>query len=56
MSDSFLEPGQHAADRSTPVPRAHRTAGVNAALWALRIFTLLLSVMVIYTFVTQLHQ
>jgi hypothetical protein len=50
----FLERDQLVADTSEPVPRAHLSPGVNAALWALRVFVLVVSFMVIYTFVAQL--
>jgi hypothetical protein len=50
----FLEPGQLADTRRTPVPRAELGGRAQAALWSLRIIVLLLVVMVGYTFVTQL--
>ena len=50
----FLEPGQLTRDRRTPVPRAELGRGAAAALWALRIIVLVLVIMVIYTFFTQL--
>ncbi len=50
----FLEPDQLSADTRRPVPRARLSPRVRAALWALRIFTLLVGAMVIYTFVQQL--
>jgi len=36
------------------VPRAQLSPRVNAALWTLRIFSLVVSAMVIYTFIHQL--
>ena len=50
----FLEPDQLVVDKSRPVPRAEISGRANAALWALRIFVLVVSAMVIYTFVSQL--
>ena len=51
---AFLEPDQLVSDTSQPVPPADLTAPVRAALWALRIFTLLLAAAVVFTFVSQL--
>jgi hypothetical protein len=51
---SFLEPKQFVGDKSIPLPRAQLGRGAGAALWALRIFVLAVSAMVIYTFVAQL--
>jgi hypothetical protein len=50
-----LEPGQLVAETSRPVPRAALTARAAAGLWALRVFVVLVSLMVIYTFIDQLH-
>jgi hypothetical protein len=50
----FLERDQLVADTSQPVPRAHLGPRASAALWGLRVFVLLVSFMVIYTFVRQL--
>jgi len=50
----FLEPDQLVIDKSHPVPRARLTPRANAALWALRVFVLIVSAMVIYTFFAQL--
>lgn len=50
----FLERDQLTSDRSRPVPRAHLSRGASFALWALRVFVLVLSAMVIYTFLAQL--
>ncbi len=50
----FLERNQLVADTSQPVPRAELGPRVNAALWGLRVFVLVVGFMVIYTFVTQL--
>jgi hypothetical protein len=51
---AFLEPDQLLSDRSRPVPRAALSPRANAALWALRVFVLIVSAMVIYTFFSQL--
>lgn len=53
LADS-LHPTQLVADTTHPVPRAQLTPRVRAALWALRIFVLLLTAMVVYTFIAQL--
>jgi hypothetical protein len=50
-----LERGQFAAETSRPVPRAALSARAAAGLWALRVFAVLVSLMVIYTFIDQLH-
>jgi hypothetical protein len=50
----FLEPDQLVVDKSRPVPRAQLSERANAGLWALRVFVLVVSAMVIYTFVSQL--
>ena len=50
----FLEPDQLDADTSVPVPRAILTGRVKLGLWALRIFVILVSIMVIYTFASKL--
>ena len=52
---ALLEPGQLAADAARPVPRAQLSGRARAGLWLLRVFALVVSVMVIYTFVSQLH-
>jgi len=50
-----LERDQTVAETSKPVPPAELSVRVVAGLWALRIFVVLVSLMVIYTFVDQLH-
>ncbi len=50
----FLERDQLVADTSHPVPRADLGLRAQAALWSLRAFVLVVSFMVIYTFVKQL--
>jgi hypothetical protein len=51
----YLERDQFRAETSRPVPPARLSARVTAGLWALRVFVVLVSVMVIYTFIAQLH-
>jgi hypothetical protein len=50
-----LARGQLVAETSRPVPRAALSARTAAGLWALRVFVVLVSLMVIYTFIDQLH-
>ncbi len=50
----FLEPDQLVIDKSRPVPRARLSPRTRLALWALRVFVLAVSAMVIYTFFAQL--
>jgi hypothetical protein len=50
-----LERGQLVTETSRPVPPAALSAGATAGLWALRVFAILVSVMVIYTFTDQLR-
>ncbi len=50
----FLERDQLVADTSVPVSPAHLSARVRAGLWILRAFVVIVSFMVIYTFVHQL--
>jgi hypothetical protein len=50
-----LERDQFVAETSRPVPRAALSARVTAGLWALRVFVVLVSLMVLYTFIDQLH-
>jgi len=52
---THLERGQLVAETSRPVPRAALSARAAAGLWALRAFAVLVSLMVIYTFISQLH-
>ncbi|HEV2998995.1 MAG TPA: hypothetical protein VGX16_07790 [Solirubrobacteraceae bacterium] len=59
MSDAplieYLEPDQLVADTSIPVPRARLGRGARIGLWALRVFVVAVSAMVIYTFFAQLR-
>jgi hypothetical protein len=50
-----LERDQFVAETSRPVPRAPLSARTSAGLWALRVFVVIVSLMVIYTFFEQLH-
>jgi hypothetical protein len=50
-----LERDQFVAETSRPVARAALGPRAAAALWALRVFVVLVALMVIYTFVEQLH-
>jgi hypothetical protein len=50
-----LERDQFVAETSRPVPRVALSARATAGLWALRVFVVLVSLMVIYTFIDQLH-
>ena len=49
-----LERDQFVAETSRPVPRAPLSPQARAGLWALRVFVVLVSLMVIYTFIEQL--
>ena len=49
-----LERDQFVAETSRPVPRAALSPHARAGLWALRVFVVLVSLMVIYTFIDQL--
>ena len=50
----FLERDQLMADTSIPLPRAALSNRAKAGLWALRVFVILISIMVIYTFAANL--
>jgi hypothetical protein len=50
-----LERDQFVAETSRPVPHAPLSARARAGLWALRVFVVIVSLMVIYTFAQQLH-
>ncbi len=50
-----LERDQFVAETSQPVARAALGRRSVAGLWALRAFAIVVSLMVIYTFVSQLH-
>lgn len=50
-----LERDQFVAETSRPVPRAQLGSRTTAALWALRVFCVVVSLMVVYAFIAQLH-
>jgi hypothetical protein len=50
----FLEPDQLVADTSRPVPRRHLGRAASVGLWGLRILFLVMSALVVYTFVESL--
>jgi hypothetical protein len=50
----YLESDQLVEHRSQPVERAKLSRRATLGLWALRVFVIVLSVIVVYTFVTQL--
>jgi len=50
---SYLEHDQRALDKRRAVPRAHLGRRATVALWSLRVFVIVVSAMVIYTFVAQ---
>jgi hypothetical protein len=50
----FLERDQLVHDTSQPVGRMRLSRRASAGLWALRAFVVVVSAMVIYTFVSQL--
>ncbi|MGD0386784.1 MAG: hypothetical protein ABSB73_11700 [Solirubrobacteraceae bacterium] len=50
-----LERDQFVAETSRPVSRAALTQRAVIALWALRVFAIVVSLMVIYTFIEQLN-
>lgn len=49
-----LEPDQVVAAASRPLPRYQLSGAANIALWLLRIFVLLITALVVYTFVLAL--
>jgi hypothetical protein len=50
-----LERDQFVAETSRAIPRAALSTRAIAGLWALRVFVVLVSLMVVYTFVDQLR-
>jgi hypothetical protein len=50
-----LERDQLVAETSRPLERAALGVRGTAAVWALRVFAVIVSAMVIYTFIDQLH-
>ncbi len=51
---SYLEHDQFVADTERPVPRTQLSTRAAAALWALRIFVIVVGAMVVYSFFSQL--
>jgi hypothetical protein len=51
----FLEQDQLVTETFKPVPKANLSPAAIAALWALRVFAVTVSAMVLYTFIVQLH-
>jgi hypothetical protein len=51
---NYLEADQLAAETSRPVPRAELSRGAIGGLWALRVFVVLASAIVIYVFISNL--
>jgi hypothetical protein len=49
----YLERDQLVLDKAHPVPRARLSRRARAGLWALRVFVIVVSAMVIYTFASQ---
>jgi hypothetical protein len=49
-----LEPDQVVAVASRPLPRYQLSSADNVALWLLRIFVLLITALVVYTFIIAL--
>ncbi len=51
-----LEPDQVVSVASRRLPRYTMTRRVKIALWAMRIFSVLITAMVVFTFVVGLHR
>lgn len=51
----YLERDQLVAETSRAIPRAVLNTRAIAGLWALRVFVVLVGLMVLYTFIDQLH-
>ena len=52
---TYLDRDQLVAGTQRPVARAQLSSRAGAALWALRVFVLVVSAMVLYSFFAQLH-
>jgi len=50
-----LEPDQLVMAVAKPLPRLSLSRPITIALWAVRIFVLIITVLVVYTFVVKLH-
>ncbi len=51
---TYLQPDQLVSEGARPVPRARLTRRMAVGLWVLRVVVLVLSTMVVYTFIAQL--
>ena len=51
-----LEPDQLVAAVAKPLPRLKLSRPVRIALWAVRIFVLIISALVVYTFIVKLME
>lgn len=51
-----LEPDQLVAVVAKPLPRLQLSRPVRIMLWAVRLFVLLISLLVVYTFIVQLME
>ena len=51
-----LEPDQLVAAVAKPLPRLQLSSPVRIALWAVRIFVLIISSLVVYTFIVKLME
>jgi hypothetical protein len=51
---AYLESDQLVVERARPVGRAALSRRTQVGLWALRVFTIVVGAMVIYTFISQL--
>ncbi|SRR5579875_8014 len=51
---AYLELDQLTGDRARPLPPARLGRGASIALWALRIFVVVIAALVIYTFIANL--
>ena len=51
---AYLERDQLVSDVARPVARRHLSRRATVALWGLRVFVILVSAMVVYTFLAQL--
>ena len=51
-----LEPDQLVAAVAKPLPRLQLSRTVRIALWAVRIFVLIISALVVYTFIVKLME
>jgi len=49
-----LEPDQLVAEVSKPLPRLRLSRSVRISLWAVRIFVLIISALVVYVFIVKL--